>query len=53
MRGEISNMLENRMNNTMRQYEVDESIRQSWDIMQHDVSGTKNDPYIKILQPYV
>ncbi|XP_032669102.1 CD63 antigen-like isoform X1 [Odontomachus brunneus] len=37
MRGEISNMLENRMNSTMRQYDVDESIRQSWDIMQHDL----------------
>ncbi|XP_014480564.1 PREDICTED: CD63 antigen-like isoform X1 [Dinoponera quadriceps] len=37
MRGEISNMLENRMNSTMRQYEENRDIRNSWDIMQHDL----------------
>ncbi|EFN80735.1 CD63 antigen [Harpegnathos saltator] len=37
MRGEISNMLETRLNSTMRQYDVNEDIRNSWDIMQHDL----------------
>lgn len=38
MRGEVANMLENRLNDTLRQYELNPDIRRSWDIMQHDVS---------------
>jgi CD63 antigen len=37
MGGEISGMLESRLNSTMRQYEGVEDIRHSWDIMQHDL----------------
>ncbi|EGI68122.1 CD63 antigen [Acromyrmex echinatior] len=36
MRGEVANMLENRLNDTLRQYELNPDIRRSWDIMQHD-----------------
>jgi len=32
-------MLENRLNGTLRQYELNPDIRRSWDIMQHDVSS--------------
>jgi len=39
MRGEVGNMLENRLNGTLRQYELNPDIRRSWDIMQHDVSS--------------
>lgn len=45
MRGEVANMLENRLNGTLRQYELNPDIRRSWDIMQHDVS-LLNDLYI-------
>ncbi|KYQ60666.1 CD63 antigen, partial [Trachymyrmex zeteki] len=37
MRGEVANMLENRLNGTLRQYEINPDIRRSWDIMQHDL----------------
>ncbi|XP_050445982.1 CD63 antigen-like [Cataglyphis hispanica] len=37
MRGEVANMLENRLNGTMRQYKDNDDIRRSWDIMQHDL----------------
>ncbi|XP_011170174.1 CD63 antigen-like [Solenopsis invicta] len=37
MRGEVANMLENRLNGTLRQYELNPDIRRSWDIMQHDL----------------
>ncbi|XP_029170963.1 CD63 antigen-like [Nylanderia fulva] len=37
MRGEVANMLENRLNGTMRQYNINDDIRRSWDIMQHDL----------------
>lgn len=37
MRGEVGNMLENRLNNTMRQYNSNDEIRHSWDVMQHDL----------------
>ncbi|XP_012229465.1 CD63 antigen [Linepithema humile] len=37
MRGEVSNMLENRLNSTLRAYNTNEDIRRSWDIMQHDL----------------
>ncbi|KAM0731888.1 CD63 antigen [Formica fusca] len=37
MRGEVGNMLENRLNSTMRQYSSNDDIRRSWDIMQHDL----------------
>ncbi|XP_012057731.1 PREDICTED: CD63 antigen-like [Atta cephalotes] len=37
MRGEVANMLENRLNDTLRQYELNPDIRRSWDIMQHDL----------------
>lgn len=50
MRGEVANMLENRLNGTLRQYELNPDIRRSWDIMQHDVS-LLNDLYT--LQPYI
>lgn len=42
MRGEIANMLENRLNGTLRLYETNDDIRRSWDIMQHDVSSIIN-----------
>lgn len=38
MRGEVGNMLENRLNDTLREYNTKEDVRRSWDIMQHDVS---------------
>lgn len=38
MRGEVANMLENRLNGTLRQYELNSDIRRSWDIMHRDVS---------------
>lgn len=50
MRGEVANMLENRLNGTLRQYELNPDIRRSWDIMQHDVSSL-NDLYT--LQSYI
>lgn len=37
MRGEVRNMLENRLNGTMEEYLKDDDIRRSWDIMQHDL----------------
>lgn len=37
MRGEVGNMLGNRLNDTMRQYGSSDDIRRSWDIMQHDL----------------
>lgn len=37
MRGEVGNMLGNRLNDTMRQYNSNDDIRRSWDIMQHDL----------------
>jgi len=38
MRGEVGNMLHNRLNGTLRQYESNGDVQRSWDIMQHDVS---------------
>lgn len=46
MRGEVGNMLENRLNNTMRQYNSNDEIRHSWDVMQHDVSSLNDLLYI-------
>lgn len=37
MRGEVGNMLENRLNDTLREYNTKEDVRRSWDIMQHDL----------------
>lgn len=37
MRGEVRNMLENRLNGTMEEYLKNDDIRRSWDIMQHDL----------------
>ncbi|KAG5315864.1 CD63 protein, partial [Acromyrmex insinuator] len=53
MRGEVANMLENRLNDTLRQYELNPDIRRSWDIMQHDLQccGMNNPadwPHIEI-----
>ncbi|KAL6440321.1 hypothetical protein ACFW04_003109 [Cataglyphis niger] len=49
MRGEVANMLENRLNNTMRQYNDNDDIHRSWDIMQHDVSLLNDLLYINII----
>lgn len=49
MRGEVGNMLGNRLNDTMRQYNSNDDIRRSWDIMQHDVSSLNDSLYIQIL----
>jgi len=38
MRGEVSDMLQNRLNGTLQVYNTNEDVRRSWDIMQHDVS---------------
>lgn len=46
MRGEVGNMLGNRLNDTMRQYSSSDDIRRSWDIMQHDVSSLNDLLYI-------
>ncbi|KAG7202540.1 hypothetical protein KM043_009738 [Ampulex compressa] len=37
MRGEVGTMLETRLNATMKEYNVDDDIKRSWDIMQHDL----------------
>ncbi|KAH0949791.1 hypothetical protein HN011_007427 [Eciton burchellii] len=37
MRGEVANMLHNRLNGTLRQYENNGDVQRSWDIMQHDL----------------
>ncbi|KZC11628.1 CD63 antigen, partial [Dufourea novaeangliae] len=37
MRGEVRQMLENRMTSTVEQYSSDANVRRSWDIMQHDL----------------
>ncbi|XP_033230609.1 CD63 antigen-like [Belonocnema kinseyi] len=37
MRGKVGTMLESRMNGTMHQYNEDEKVKNSWNIMQHDL----------------
>lgn len=37
MRGEVSGMLQNRLNSTLQTYNTKEDVRRSWDIMQHDL----------------
>ncbi|XP_076640075.1 CD63 antigen [Colletes latitarsis] len=37
MRGEVRQMVENRLNATMENYLSNDDIRKSWDIMQHDL----------------
>ncbi|XP_076750280.1 CD63 antigen [Xylocopa sonorina] len=37
LRGEVHAMVENRLNTTMEKYSTNNSIRKSWDIVQHDL----------------
>ncbi|CAK9814642.1 CD63 antigen [Anthophora quadrimaculata] len=37
MRGEVHDMVENRLNSTIGKYSTNSDIRRSWDIMQHDL----------------
>ncbi|XP_078034505.1 CD63 antigen-like [Augochlora pura] len=37
MQSEVRYMVENRMSNTMKEYETEANIRKSWDIMHHDL----------------
>lgn len=53
MRGEVASMLEHRLNGTMRQYNINEDLRRSWDIMQHDVSSLNDLLSINIIQSYI